>query len=165
MKKLLLYIALIICSFVQAQDYNSYLDQAKEAIKVGNFRKAYDSSTKAIELDAMAIEARETRIKSSLTASAPKERLESAITDLKFLIDKDIDLAVNYKLLGITESEIANFIYRFNRTVPNYQNDALSHYKNAVEAYQKAISLAPALAEELKYKVNTIKDKISELQS
>lgn len=165
MKKLLVLISLIICPFVQAQDYNSYLAEAKQAIESGNFRKAYDSSTKAIELNSTNVGARETRVKASLTTSAPKERLETAITDLNYLINQEVDPALNYKLLGIAESELANFIYRFNRTIPDHEKQALTHYENALGAYNKAIELVPLFAEDLKYRINVAKEKIADIKS
>ena len=51
MKKTLLLIALMLGSFVHAQDYNSYLAEATKAFDDGMYRKAYDSSTKAIALN------------------------------------------------------------------------------------------------------------------
>ncbi|SHN13409.1 hypothetical protein [Flavobacterium xinjiangense] len=165
MKKLILLASLLIVSLVQAQDYNSYLTEAKKAIESGNFRKGYDSSTKAIEINSSSVDARRTRIKASLTTSARKEHLETAITDLNYLINQDIDPALNYKLLGIAESELANYIYRFNRTVSDHEKLALSHYENALEAYDKAINLIPEFAEDLKYRVNDAKEKIADIKS
>jgi tetratricopeptide (TPR) repeat protein len=165
MKKLIVFSLLFISSFIQAQDFNTYLTDAKNAIESGNFRKAYDSSTKAIELNSTNVDARQTRVKASLTTSAPKERLETAITDLNYLISEEVDPALNYKLLGIAESELANFIYRFNRTIPDHEKLALSHYENALVAYNKAIALVPLFAEDLKYRINVAQEKITEIKS
>ena len=98
MKKLILLVSLLIVSLVQAQDYNSYLTEAKKAIESGNFRIGYDSSTKAIEIDSSSVDARRTRIKASLSTSARKEHLETAINEvgrLRTALDLFFEKSVN----------------------------------------------------------------------
>lgn len=164
MKKILVLIALLLASFVQAQDYNSYLAEATKAFDNGMYRKAYDSSTKAIALNDSNIDARWLRVKSSLTANAPKERLETAIADLKFIAQSKPSGKV-YKTLGIAESELANFIYRFNRTVVGYQNDAILHYENSNLAYKKAVELSPELYSDLKFDIKNTEVKVAEIKA
>ncbi|MGE8341906.1 MAG: hypothetical protein ACN6OI_12830 [Flavobacterium sp.] len=163
--KYILVILLFITSFTNAQDYNSYITKAKQEIESGNLRKAYGSVTKAIEIDSTSIDARETRIKASLTTSAPKEHLETAIIDLNYLISHDVDQAINYSMLGVAESELAYYIYRYDRTKSNHYDIAVLHYENALKAFDKAISIIPEFAEGLADRIKNVKEKIADIKS
>jgi tetratricopeptide (TPR) repeat protein len=165
MNKLILIIVFFICSFVQGQTFETYLSEAKTALTSGMYRKAYDSSTKAIELNGSSSEVRWIRIKASLTANAPKERLETAITDLNYLSQSGEQTSIVYKTLGTAESELASFIYRFNRTVSGYEKESVLHYENAKKAFIKASELSPELVADLKYKINDTDTKIKEIQN
>lgn len=165
MKKLLLLFILFLSVALNAQDFNTYLADANTALNTGMYRKAYDTSTKAINLNNSNSEARWIRIKASLTANAPKERLETAITDLNYLSQNGEESGKVFKTLGIAESELANFIYRFNRTVPGYEKESLSHYEKARSSYLKASEISPELVTDLKYKIKETDTKIKELQN
>ncbi|GIZ10000.1 hypothetical protein [Flavobacterium sp. UMI-01] len=163
MKKLLLLTALLIGFFSQAQDYSSYLAAANKAFESGMYRQAYDNATKAIELNATN-EARWLRVQSSLTANAPKERLETAIVDLNLIAQKE-PTAKTYKTLGLAEEQLATFILHFNKTVPGYLNESEAHYRKASEAYKKAVGLSPELEPKLKYDIKNIANKLEEIKA
>ena len=163
MKKVFIAALLLIVSFAKAQDFNAFYSTAQKAFESRMYRKAYDNATKALELNGGSTEARWLRIKSSLTANAPKERLITAIDDLNFLSKSESSGNV-YKTLGIAESELASYIYNFNQTEAGYLNQSSIHYENAKRAYIRASELSPELTSKVTYDIKAIDNKIAEIK-
>lgn len=169
-----------------AQDFESYVSSATKSFEDGMFRKAYENSTKAIELDSTNLDIRWIRAQSALTQSAPKDRIEVAIKDLK-AITTTSPTAKAYNALGVAEMELASYIYRFDKAKqkPSFSDDnsaylkeqtafynsAIAHYEKAKVAFEKSAKAKPDTAKDIGYKllecdkkIATINEDISKLK-
>lgn len=169
MKKILLLTALLMVSFIHAQDYNSYLAEANTALEDGMYRKAFESAAKAIELNQTSTEAHWLRARASLTSNADNKALTGAIADLNFIIANNGGTARVYNALGVAESELGSNIFRFKRAKEStgmsddnstyvkeqtsHYNEAILHYENAKTAFKKSAEIKPETADDIKYKI------------
>lgn len=159
----ILIILFLIATFANAQDFNSYLAAGQKAFDSRMYRTAYDNATKAIELNATSSEARWLRVRSSLTANAPIERLSTAVDDLNVL-SKTEQTGEVYKMLGTTESELGIYISHFKQTEPNYKEKALGHFEKSKTAFNKAKELSPDLASNINYEIAAVNLMVSDLK-
>lgn len=180
MKKILLLIVLFICSFVQAQDYNALLEKANSDFEDGMYRNAIENATKAIALNQSSIDARWLRVRASLTSNADDRAFVTAIDDLNFIIANNGATAKVYNALGVAETELGSYIFRFKRAKENtgisddnspyikeqsgYYNEAIFHYEKAKIAFKKSAEIKPETADDIKYKIQDSDRNITKIK-
>lgn len=181
MKRILLSLALLFSLFASAQDYDTYLKSANESLESRSYRKARENATKAIELNPQSLEARWIRTRTLMLSSSSMADFENAIGDLNFMVANGGGTAKVYKTLGLAETELASNIFRFKKAKENkgfsddnsallkeqkiYFNDAISHYKSAKVAYQKAFEISAEEKENSSYRIKEIDNSIVEVET
>ena len=140
-----------------------------------DLKKAYNSSTKALNLDGSNLEARWVRAQSSALSNSSE-----SINDLTYIVNNGGASAKVYNAIGLVEQEIANNIYRFKRAKENtgfsddnsvytkeqteIYNNAIVHYERAIIAFKKAIEVKPDTEPKLKYKIKDSERNINEIR-
>ena len=150
MKKLLFLLLPIFCL---SQTADEHYTTAQKLLEQGNFRKADETISKAIDLSPENTEYRWLKVRANLISNAHQDKLNTAVENLHFIISKNVTSAKIYNALGIAENGIANEIYRYNHpkkdtgfTDNNNEKteqikiyeDAISHFKAAINAFEKA---------------------------
>lgn len=181
MKKVVLIIAIMLGAVATAQDYKTHLDKANEALDASNFRKAKENATKAIEFNPQSLDAYWIRSRASLTSSSTEKDFRTAISDLNFIISNGGASAKVYNALGLAETELASYIFRFKKPKENkgfsddnsafvkeqkaFFNEAITHYENAKLAYKKAEEINPEEKQNVSFRIKDISKALAEIDT